>query len=216
MSAPLALYARSRGLPLTLLMFLCAALFTLWAGTQQDAFLDPYRRVPLLTLAPLLTTAAIGTSLHQHAEELDRTAVRPWWRRRLTHLLALTALAAAVLALAVPGDTQVYGAAAMTRNVLGATGITALAAVVIGARLSWLPAMLYFSTVYLSFSSPACGRRRSCPGPCRQGRSAVPGPRRSHSSCSEARSTPGAAHGPGTEAGNSPAGTSCGARRTYR
>ncbi|WP_326775728.1 hypothetical protein [Streptomyces sp. NBC_01445] len=154
MSTPLALYARSRGLPLTLLMFLCAALFTLWAGTQQDAFLDPYRRVPLLTLAPLLTSAAIGTSLHQHAEELDRTAVRPWWRRRLAHLLALTGLAAAVLALAVPGDTQVYGAPAMIRNVLGATGITALAAVVIGARLSWLPAMLYFSTVYLSFSSP--------------------------------------------------------------
>ncbi|MER5441310.1 hypothetical protein [Streptomyces sp. NPDC002790] len=150
----LALYARSRGLPTALTAFAAATLFTLWAATRPDTYVDPQRRIPLLALAPLLASASIGVSLHQYAQELDRTAARPWWPTRLAHLLALTAVAATTLALAVPGHVQEFGAAAMVRNVLGATGITAIAAVLLGARLSWLPPMLYFGSVYLSYSAP--------------------------------------------------------------
>ncbi|MBO1334032.1 hypothetical protein [Streptomyces sp. VRA16 Mangrove soil] len=151
---PCALYARSRAAASTLAAIVGAALFTLWAATLSSAFVDPYERVPLIALAPLIASSAIGVSLHQYAQELDRAAARPWRPLRLAHLLALTALAAALLALAVPGHGQEYGAAAMVRNVLGATGITAGAAAVIGARLSWLPTVLYFCAVYLSYSAP--------------------------------------------------------------
>ncbi|MFD9505310.1 hypothetical protein [Streptomyces mirabilis] len=153
----LALYARSRAIPTALAAFACAALLTLWVAGRPDAFLDPYRRVPLLSLAPLLASAAIGLSLHSYARDLDETAVRPWWPRRLAHLLVLTALAATVLALAVPGQAQVFGSAGMVRNTLGAVGITAAGAVLFGARASWMPTMLYFSAVYLSASPRMSG-----------------------------------------------------------
>jgi len=153
-STPLALYGRSRGIPAALAALACAALVTLWMASRPDVYVDPDRRVPLLSLAPLLASAAIGVSLHSHAPDLDATAVRPWWPRRLTHLLLLTALAATALALAVPGNSQVFGAAGMIRNTLGATGLTAVSAVVLGARVSWLPTTLYFSAVYFSASAP--------------------------------------------------------------
>ncbi|WP_406837298.1 hypothetical protein ACICHK_15035 [Streptomyces sp. AHU1] len=149
-----ALYARSRGIPATVAALVCAALLTVWTASRPDAYLDPDRRVPLVALAPLLAAAATGASLHTHTRELDDTAVRRWWPRRLAHLLFLGALSAALLALAVPGHAQEFGAAAMVRNTLGAVGITAGGAVLIGARLSWMPTTLYFSAVYLSAASP--------------------------------------------------------------
>ncbi|MFJ4717123.1 hypothetical protein [Streptomyces sp. NPDC088785] len=151
---PVVLYARSRALPATVAALAGTALLTLWAATRPDVHLDPHQRVPLLSLAPLLASAVIGVSTHEHARELDRTAVRRWWPTRLAHLLALTALAAAVLALAVPGHAREFGAAAMVRNTLGATGLTAVAVVLVGARLSWLPTLLYLGVVYLSYADP--------------------------------------------------------------
>ncbi|WP_405831683.1 hypothetical protein [Streptomyces sp. NBC_01176] len=152
--APLSLYARSRAVPATLAALAGAALLTLWAASVPDAFLDPYRRVPLLSLAPLAVSAAIGASLHVYGRDLDDTAVRPWWPRRLAHLLVLTTLGATALALALPGNAQVFGSVGMVRNTLGAVGVTALGAVLLGARAGWMPTTLYFSAVYLSAASP--------------------------------------------------------------
>ncbi|MFF6995079.1 hypothetical protein ACFY93_08990 [Streptomyces sp. NPDC008313] len=166
---PLVLYGRSRGLLAASAALVCAALITLWVAGRPDAYLDPYRRVPLLSLAPLLASAATGVSLHTSTPELDRTAVRAWWPRRLAHLLALTALAAAVLALAVPGHTQVFGAAGMVRNTLGATGLTAAGAVLLGARASWIPATLYLSAVYLSAASPRLNGQAALTWPVQPG-----------------------------------------------
>ncbi|MFI6285452.1 hypothetical protein ACIBCM_11955 [Streptomyces sp. NPDC051018] len=136
-----ALYGRSRALPATLAALagtaLAAAVAAYWLRGLPDAGQDA--REPVVLLAPLLAAAALGTGLHTPSEELDRTGVRRWWPRRLLHVLALTALASAALAAAVPGDPDQYGAPAMVRNVLGATGVTAAAATVLGARLSWLP-----------------------------------------------------------------------------
>lgn len=150
----LALYSRSRGIPATLAALAFATLLTVWMASRTDSYLDPYRRVPLVALAPLLAAAATGASLHSYTRDLDDTAVRRWWPRRLAHLLLLSAVSAALLALAVPGHAQEFGAAAMVRNTLGAIGITAGGAVLVGARLSWMPTTLYFSAVYLSASSP--------------------------------------------------------------
>ncbi|MEU2021012.1 hypothetical protein ABZ565_02345 [Streptomyces sp. NPDC016469] len=147
-----ALYLRSRALPRTAAAVACVALLAAWSAhwIQAQADFDHSARVPVLVLAPLLVSSAIGTSLYAAADELDRTAVRRWWPRRLAHLLALTVPAAAALALAVPGHPEAFGAPGMVRNVLGATGVTAAAAALIGARLSWLPITVYIGAVYLA------------------------------------------------------------------
>jgi hypothetical protein len=113
--------------------------------------------VPVVALAPLFAAAVIGLSLYTASDELDRTAARPWWPRRLVQLGALTALAAALLPLAVLGHPEVFGPPAVIRNTLGCTGVTAAAAVTLGARLSWLPAFGCVTAVYLA-SSGARGR----------------------------------------------------------
>lgn len=153
----LLLYARSRAVPLTLAALAATTACAVWAADSLDTFLDPYRRVPVVALAPLLAAAVIGTSLFSASDELDRTAVRPWWPRRLVQLTALTALASSALPLAVLGHPEIFGPPAMVRNTLGCTGVTAAAAVLMGARLSWLPAFGYVSAVYLA-SSGARGR----------------------------------------------------------
>ncbi|QXE39048.1 hypothetical protein KQY30_11140 [Streptomyces sp. GMY02] len=149
-----ALYARSRILPATLAALACTALAAAWAAywlqAQPRFGHSPSARVPVVVLAPLLAAGVIGTGLYTHSDELDRTAVRPWWFRRAAHLLVLTALAAACLALAVPGHPEEFGAPAIVRNLLGATGVTAGAAALLGARLSWLPMTVYVSGTYLS------------------------------------------------------------------
>ncbi|GGU74876.1 hypothetical protein GCM10010260_03480 [Streptomyces filipinensis] len=145
----LVLYARSRALPLTLAALAGTTAFAVWSAGRLDSYLDPDRRVPVVALAPLLASAVIGTSLYTASAELDRTAVRPWWPRRLAQLALLTALAAALLPLAVLGHTETFGPPAMIRNTLGCTGFTALAAALLGARLSWLPAFAYVSAVYM-------------------------------------------------------------------
>ncbi|WP_225821372.1 hypothetical protein [Streptomyces naphthomycinicus] len=151
------LYARSRALPLTLAALAATAAFAVWAAGRLDAYLDPDRRVPIVALAPLLASAVIGTSLYSASDELDRTAVRPWWPRRLAQLAGLAALAALLVTPAVLGHTENFGPPAVIRNTLGCTGVTAAAAVLLGARLSWLPAFVYVTGVYLG-STTAHGR----------------------------------------------------------
>ncbi|MES4904841.1 MULTISPECIES: hypothetical protein [unclassified Streptomyces] len=155
MNSNLLLYARSRALPMTIAVLIAAAPATAWLAdwTVAHSDLGPRARLPVVVLAPMLVSAAIGASLYTHSEELDRTAVRPWWPRRACQLLLLTAVAAALLGLAVPGEARGYGAYAMTRNVLGAVGVSALAAALIGARLSWLPMLVHTGAVY--FTAPA-------------------------------------------------------------
>ncbi|MEV0633571.1 hypothetical protein AB0I77_01050 [Streptomyces sp. NPDC050619] len=155
-SGPL-LYARSRAVPSALAVLLATGVLAVWAAHGLDAYVDPLRRVPVVALAPLLAAAVIGASLHTASDELDRTAVRPWWRVRLAHLLALTALAAALLSAAVLGHASVFGPPAMIRNTLGCTGVTVASAALLGARLSWLPAFGYVGAAYLG-SAGAHGR----------------------------------------------------------
>jgi hypothetical protein len=143
------LYARSRAVPRALAMLLASAGLAVWAAHGLDASVDPPRRVPVVALAPLFTAAVIGASLYTASDELDRTAARPWWRLRAIHLLALTALTAGLLSLAVLGHPSAFGPPAMVRNTLGTTGLTAAAAALLGARLSWLPAFAYVSAVYV-------------------------------------------------------------------
>ncbi|MEU9402975.1 hypothetical protein [Streptomyces sp. NPDC048242] len=148
----LLLSARSRALPPTLAALAATTGFAVGAAALLNAYVDPDRRVPVIAVAPLLASAVIGASLHTPSDELDRTAVRPWWPLRLTWLAALTALAALLLTLAVLGHPETFGPPAMIRNTLGCTGLTALSAAFLGPRLSWLPTFGYVSAVYLAAS----------------------------------------------------------------
>ena len=144
------LYARSRAVPFTLAALVGTTVLAVWVAGRTDPGPVPDGRLPVVALAPLLAAALTGTSLYCAADELDRTAVRAWWPRRLVHLLALTAVAAALLPLAVPGGGPAFGPWAVLRNLLGCTGLTAAAAVLQGARLSWLPVFGYVGAVYLA------------------------------------------------------------------
>ncbi|MEU5630307.1 hypothetical protein ACH47C_01880 [Streptomyces rishiriensis] len=145
------LYARSRTLPLTLALLAGTCAFAAEAAHRtDDVQRAPGWSAPVVALAPLLAAALIGASLYAPSEELDRTAVRPWWPRRLVHLLALSVLACAPPALSVPGDGPAFVAAASLRTLLGCVGVTAAAAVLVGARLSWLPAFCCVGAVHLA------------------------------------------------------------------
>lgn len=152
------LYARSRALPLALALLAGACAFAGWAAHRADAAdPDPGWSASVVALTPLLAATLIGASLHAPSDELDRTAVRPWWPRRLVHLLALSALPCTLLPLAVLRDGlgPAAAAAAVIRDLLGCVGVAAIAAVVVGARLSWLPAFCCVGAVLL-----ASGRMR--------------------------------------------------------
>ncbi|MFC9703840.1 hypothetical protein ACFTWD_24460 [Streptomyces sp. NPDC056943] len=149
------LYLRSRGLPGALAALLGTAVAAAWAAWWLVSLpdFDHTARLPVVVLGPLLAAGVIGTSLHTPSDELDRTAVRAWWPRRLAHLLAPAALAVALLALAVPGHAEEFGAPAAVRNTLGLVGMAAMAAPLVGARLSWLPPTFYAGVVYLAAPS---------------------------------------------------------------
>ncbi|GLF94615.1 hypothetical protein [Streptomyces yaizuensis] len=122
----LLLHARARRVPATAAVIVAAAVLA--PGPGQGA--------PAL-LGPLAVAAAVGAGLRTHDEDLDRAAARRWWPLRAAQVLLLAALAVAALALAVPGP------AVPVRAALGAVGVTAAAAVLFGARLSWVPTLLY-------------------------------------------------------------------------
>ncbi|MER7910617.1 hypothetical protein [Streptomyces sp. NPDC096068] len=157
--SPLLLYARSRALPGALVALAgtaaVAAGTARWLETIPGS--GPSDRLPVVVLGPLLAAAAVGTCLRAPSDELDRTAVRPWWPRRLAHLLVPAALAALLLALAVPGHPAEFGAPAAVRNTLGLVGVAAASAVLLGARLSWLPPALYAGAVPLAAPAGAGG-----------------------------------------------------------
>ncbi|WP_328947086.1 hypothetical protein OG259_14120 [Streptomyces sp. NBC_00250] len=149
------LYLRSRALPGALAALVATAAAGAWAARWLESLprFDHTARLPVVVLGPLLAAAAVGTSLHTPSDELDRTAVRAWWPRRLAHLLVPAALATLLFALAVPGHADEFGVLAVVRNTLGLMGMTAAAAAVVGARLSWLPPAFFVGTVYLAAPS---------------------------------------------------------------
>ncbi|MGW8768708.1 hypothetical protein ACWGN5_40285 [Streptomyces sp. NPDC055815] len=148
----LRLYTRSRALPGALAVLvgtaLAAGAAARWLMSLPGT--EPSVRLPVVALGPLLAAAVVGTGLYTPSDELDRTAVRAWWPRRLTQLLAATALAGVLLALAVPGHPEEFGAPAAVRNTLGLVGVAAGGAALVGARLSWFPPTLYLAAVALA------------------------------------------------------------------
>ncbi|MFC8956412.1 MULTISPECIES: hypothetical protein [Streptomyces] len=150
---------RSRALPAALAVLVGTAAAAAGAARWLVSLpgFDHTARLPVVVLGPLLAAAAVGACLYTPSDELDRTAVRPWWPRRLAQVIAPTVLAAALFALALPGHPEAFGAPAAVRNTLGLVGVAAGGAAVVGARLSWLPPAFFVGAVYLAAPSDAGG-----------------------------------------------------------
>ncbi|MFD7650368.1 hypothetical protein ACFV5M_22355 [Streptomyces albidoflavus] len=145
------LYARTRGLFTALATLIGTALAAWWFA---EWLIDTPRfgasaRVPVIAMAPLLAAAAIVGSLHSCSSEIEETAARWIWLYRAGHLAIATAIYAVVLGVTVTIDHAAFGTYAMVRNILGFTGMAALVSILIGARLAWLPVMIYGTTTYL-------------------------------------------------------------------
>ncbi|GGN58324.1 hypothetical protein GCM10010112_12020 [Actinoplanes lobatus] len=147
----LRLHLRARGGPRfgagLVLVTVFAWVAAQWLATRP--FFDgPAARVPIVALAPLLAALLLARTLAGADESLERVAPVRWRLVRAVHVGAATVLVALLLAATGLHDPAVYGSYALVRNALGCTGLVAGAAVLIGARLAWLPAFAYVVTVY--------------------------------------------------------------------
>lgn len=113
-----------------------------WLSTRPS-FDGPGARVPVVVFAPLLAALLLGPTLAGADEDLERGTPVPWRRWRAAHVLLAAAAIGGVLALAGLPAPDVFGAHALIRNALGCTGLVVGAAVLLGARLAWLPAFCY-------------------------------------------------------------------------
>jgi hypothetical protein len=87
-------------------------------------------------LGPLAAVSLLGFALGGDDPALERTTPRRWPRWRATEL-AVCALAACLALLPALVQADEHATAAL-RNLAGLAGLTALGAVVLGARLAWL------------------------------------------------------------------------------
>lgn len=146
------LYARSRGLPgaATALAVLLTANTWIAGWVIHRPLFERTSGVPLFVVLPILTAAITVSSLHSPSAELDHCAPLPWWRWRATHILTATIVSACSLGLAAPNAAHGFGAQTAIRGVLGFTGLACAGAVLLGARLSWAPPMVYGLGVLLA------------------------------------------------------------------
>lgn len=144
------LYLRSRAVPRALLGL--AALLSLVALAGWEVAWLARVQAQVLVFATMLAAVLVGGGLGSPSPELDATAPLPWWRWRATH--ALTGLLSSGAALAAVG--YYTGGAALAfvaiRNVLGFGGLAAIAAVAVGAGLSWSLPLTYALVVQLPIS----------------------------------------------------------------
>ncbi|SCG18633.1 hypothetical protein GA0070610_4981 [Micromonospora echinofusca] len=147
----LTLHLRSRGASMFVAGVGIITLLAWAAGTwlaSRPYFDGPAARVPVVALAPLLAALLLGPTLAGADEDLDRSTPLPWRAWRAGHLLVAAVVTAMALILAGLRAPDTYGAHTLVRNALGCIGLVAGGAMLLGARLAWLPAFVYVSAVY--------------------------------------------------------------------
>jgi hypothetical protein len=147
----LTLHLRSRGASTFVAGVGVITLLAWAAGTwlaSRPYFDGPAARVPMVALAPLLAALLLGPTLASADEDLEHSTPLPWRAWRAGHLLVAAVVTAMALSLTGLRDTHTFGAHALVRNVLGCVGLVAGGAVLLGARLAWLPAFVYVCAVY--------------------------------------------------------------------
>lgn len=133
------LHARCRAIPPTLLVFLAVAVAT-WAAYQADS---PRTAQEIGRAAVLLGAAATARTFAGPDTELERAAAVPWRLMRAAHLVLLGGLLLGLLVaarhLGQPADAADHGL--LVRQVVGFVSLTALGAVLFGARAAWVLAV---------------------------------------------------------------------------
>ena len=143
---PLVLHIRARRIPLFLAGLVVTAAAS-WAFAEwlmaRPRSPGPLDRLPVAVIAPLLAAVLICDGLGHLDEELERSTAIRWRLMRLLHLTTVLAVSATVMALIGLTEPRVYGAFEFARNTAGFLGVTALGTAILGARLGWVPAVMY-------------------------------------------------------------------------
>ncbi|WP_406488012.1 hypothetical protein [Streptomyces phaeochromogenes] len=131
------LHLRCRAVPATVLVFLAAAALT-WAAYLSD---DPATTQRLGLIAVVLGVAPTARTLAGPDEELERGTPAPWRLIRAVHLLLLGGVLLGLLVVVhrIAGQQAhavAYGT--VVQAVLALTALTALGAVLVGARAAWV------------------------------------------------------------------------------
>ena len=135
------LYARGRGIPATVAVITASAValrIALAAGHW-----DSYGALQLPLVFEAVAAAAIAVSTASPFGEPERVAGRWLPVLRLAAAVALTALAAGLLAAAGAGAHLAGGPLDVLRNVAGITGLGLLGAAVLGGGLAWTGPVAY-------------------------------------------------------------------------
>lgn len=104
--------------------------------------------VYIQVFAPVLAACAIGTSAYSPFGETERTTARPLPPLRFGHLAGLIlwaafALVLVALAWKLDADDQSRTVLKLLRNLGGLSGLTLLAACLVGGRLSWVLPLVF-------------------------------------------------------------------------
>lgn len=135
---PLALYARSRGVPAALVALPVVVLIA-WSAMHS-----PW--TPLsVSLTSLAAVLVITVGLTGQDPELDSSTAVPWPVWRFGHLLLAAVLAAVSVLLAQELGADQIDAAFVVRDAAGMIGLAGLTATVAGARLAPAAPVLWWA-----------------------------------------------------------------------
>jgi len=156
------LFARSRRWNTVIVISAMSAALIVLCGPLNYA-LNP-RGGYLIAVAaqiPVLTAIAIQASLASPLPRQDALSYRSLNPYRLTHVVALTAVAAVAIAIAAvplsavdPGANTHQGALALIRNLLALTGAALIGAALLGPRLGWLLPVSWLILPFLVLPGP--------------------------------------------------------------
>lgn len=137
---PLVLYVRSRRIAGALTAAVGSTALLWSAGARLD---DPEVARNLGPIAVGIAAAVAGHGLAGADSALERTAALDWRPRRAAHIGLVVAAALGIVAATTLTDHPLGAVAAIARNAIGAGGLLALAATLLGAAHAWSPPLLW-------------------------------------------------------------------------
>jgi hypothetical protein len=149
----LALYARSRGVPVAVAVAV-GAVAAAWGGWSflSDARTANARAV---TLTVMLGVAAFTRTLSGPDDGLDHTAALRWPVRRFLHVVAAGALIVGLLLPTLLTGARFAPVGMVARNTAGLLGLTALGAALLGVGVCWIAPMTWSVIAVLPLFDPS-------------------------------------------------------------
>ena len=157
------LYLRSRlagwaSLVLSLLA-LASWATTWWTIRRREHDVTDGALIPLLAFATLAAACVVVATARSPFGDAELTAAYPLPPVRLGHLVGLllfsaSTLTAALLCFDLEGAWLAHPVLALLRNLAGFAGLALLAALVVGARLSWVVPLTFDTIAYITARLP--------------------------------------------------------------